>query len=123
MCQMLLSIKPQYVEDILSGKKKYEFRKVRCKQDVGKIIIYATAPIKKIVAEAEVEEILEGSISDIWNITRNFSGISYSFFKQYFKGKDRAIAYKLKNIVEYEHPRTLSDYGLSIAPQSFVYIN
>ena len=28
MSQMLLSIKPQYVREILSGKKKYEFRKL-----------------------------------------------------------------------------------------------
>lgn len=43
---MLLSINPEHVENILSGVKKIEFRKVRCKSDVNKIIIYATAPQK-----------------------------------------------------------------------------
>ena len=59
MCQMLLSINPEHVENILNGTKQYEFRKVRCKSDVDQIIIYATAPQKIVVAKAEVEEIIE----------------------------------------------------------------
>lgn len=122
MCQVLLSIKPQYVNSILSGEKKYEFRKVRCRQEVDKIVIYATSPIKMVLAEAEIEEIIEDSILNVWNKTKEFSGISYKFFRSYFKGRDSAIAYKLKNVVRYENPRTLLDYGVSSAPQSFVYI-
>ena len=42
MCQMLLSINPEYVESILNGTKLYEYRKFKCRDDVDKIIIYAT---------------------------------------------------------------------------------
>ncbi len=41
MYQMLLSVNPEHVENILLGKKQYEFRKIRCRPDVDKIIIYA----------------------------------------------------------------------------------
>ena len=122
MCQMLLSIKPEFVERILNGEKQYEFRKVRCKSDVNKIIIYATAPTKMVVAEADIEYIIEDDLLSVWHETKRFSGISYSFFRSYFKGKKRAVAYKLQNVTPYEEPKTLLHYGLSFAPQSFVYL-
>ena len=54
MCKILISINPEYVNEILSGRKKYEYRKVKAKKDnVDKMIIYATAPVMKVVAEIE----------------------------------------------------------------------
>jgi predicted transcriptional regulator len=119
---MLLSINPEHVENILSGKKQYEFRKVRCKSDVDKIIIYSTAPQKMVVAEAEIEEIIEDEIIEVWRQTKALAGISYDFFRAYYKGKKKAVAYKLVNVEVYEEPRSLSYYGITFPPQSFVYL-
>ena len=41
----------------------------------------------------------------------------------YYAGKDKAIAYKLKDVIVYDTPKELSDYGISQAPQSFVYLD
>lgn len=123
MCQMLLSINPEYVESILQGKKIYEYRKFRCRNDVDKIIIYATAPRQQVVAEAEIADIIEDDILSVWQRTKKDSGITYAFFRKYYKGKKRAVAYKLKNIVEYEKPLALKDIGVSCAPQSHRYIS
>lgn len=122
MCKMLLSINPEHVENILNGKKLFEFRKVRCKSDVDRIIIYATAPQKMVVAEAEIEEIIEDEINEVWKLTKEFAGIPYSFFRSYYKGKKKAVAYRLRNVEAYEQPKSLSDYGISYPPQSFIYI-
>lgn len=122
MCQMLLSINPEHIENILCGKKLFEFRKVRCKSDVDKIIMYATAPQKMVVAEAEIEEIIEDEINEVWRQTREFAGISYEFFRAYYKGKKKAVAYRLRNVEAYERPRQLSEYGVEYPPQSFVYL-
>ncbi len=122
MCRMLLSINPEHVENIFNGKKQVEFRKVRCKSDVDKIIIYATSPHKMVVGEAEIAEIIEDDINEVWKQTKNFAGITYPFFRAYYKGKKKAVAYKLRNIEEYEHPRQLSDYGVEHPPQSFIYL-
>jgi predicted transcriptional regulator len=119
---MLLSINPEHVESILSGRKQFEFRKVRCKSDVDKIVIYCTAPQKMVVAEADIEEIIEDEVIEVWRQTKKLAGISYTFFRQYYKGKKKAVAYKLSNVKAYKEPRRLSDYGLSYAPQSFVYL-
>ncbi|MDE6232996.1 MAG: ASCH domain-containing protein [Lachnospiraceae bacterium] len=123
MCQMLLSINPKYVASILQGKKLYEYRKFRCRADVDKIIIYATSPQKQVVAEAEIEDIIEDDVLSVWRKTKNYSGITYAFFRKYYKGKKKAVAYRLKNLVIYEKPLSLEDIGVSCAPQSYRYIS
>lgn len=123
MCQMLLSINPEYVESILQGKKLYEYRKFRCREDVDKIIIYATAPQKQVVAEADIECIVESDVLSVWRQTKQYSGITYSFFRKYYKGKKKAVAYRLKNVVIYDKPLSLEDIGVSCAPQSYRYLS
>ncbi len=122
MCNMLISINPEHVENIFNGSKKYEYRKIRCKQDIDKIIIYSTYPIMKVVGEAKVEEILEDSPDNIWEETKKYSGIDLKFYQKYFKDRSKAIAYKLTNIKKYNDPKELSSYGIKTAPQSFIYV-
>lgn len=122
MCQMLLSINPEYVTSILQGDKLYEYRKFRCRDDVDKIIIYATAPQKQVVGEAEIADIVEDDILTVWNLTKAYSGITYNFFRKYYKGKKKAVAYHLKNLVIYDKPLSLEDIGVSCAPQSYRYM-
>ena len=123
MCQMLLSINPEFVESILNGTKLFEYRKFRCREDVDKIIIYATAPQKQVVAEAEIEYIIEDDVLNVWRQTKQHSGITYSFFRKYYKGKKKAIAYRLKNVVLYDKPLSLEDICVSCAPQSYCYLS
>ena len=123
MCQMLLSINTEHVENILLGKKKFEFRKVRCKNDIDKIIIYATHPVMQVVAEVEVIEIIDGNLDSVWDQTSEYAGISKNFFYAYYEGKERAIAYRLGKVKKYRRPKTLSDFGIRVAPQSFVYLH
>ncbi|CDZ23906.1 hypothetical protein CCDG5_0777 [[Clostridium] cellulosi] len=122
MSRILLSINPEHVKNILIGKKRFEFRKVRCRSDVNKILIYSTAPVKKVVAEANIEYIIEGDIEEVWNITNEYSGISYDYYASYYEGKNKAIAYKLCNVRKYKEPKSLSEFGIQYAPQSFVYL-
>ena len=122
MCQMLLSINPEHVENIFNGKKLYEFRKVRCRDTVDRIIIYATAPQQMVVGEAEIEEIIEDEINAVWQQTKDFAGITYAFFRSYYKGKKKAVAYRLRNVEAYEQPKKLSEYGIVYPPQSFIYL-
>ena len=123
MKMALMSIKPIYVTKILSGLKRFEYRKVPCKQKIDKIIIYSTAPVKKVVGEVEVIEVLCDTPTRIWEKTNVNSGISKEFFDQYFNGCQIAIAYALGKVTEYELPKELAEFGVKSAPQSFVYIN
>jgi len=123
MSKILLSINPEYVENIFNGNKKYEYRKIRCKQEVDKIIIYSTSPVMQVVGEANIEKVLEDTPNNIWEITKNYSGVNIEFYKKYYKNKQKAIAYKLIDVRKYEQPKELCAYGVNYAPQSFVYLN
>lgn len=120
--KIVISINPKHVEKIISGEKKYEYRTKVAKQDVDKIIIYETTPVKKIVAEAEILEVLEMKPDDLWLETCKESGITKKFFNEYFNNRDIAYAYKLGKITVYETPVELSVLGIKNAPQSFVYL-
>ena len=122
MSNMLISINPEFVEKIFDGSKKYEYRKIKCKQDIDKMVIYSTAPIMKVVGEAKVEKILEDSPDIIWEKTKEYSGIDFGFYQKYFKDRNKAVAYKLIDIKKYNEPKELSSYGIKSAPQSFVYV-
>lgn len=122
MRKIVISINPQHVQNILNGSKKFEYRTKAAKSDVKKIIIYETTPIKRIVAEVEIVEVLTMNPEDLWENTKEQSGITKSFFDAYFKGRKVAYAYKLGKVKQYEQPKTLKEFGLKCAPQSFVYV-
>lgn len=122
MCKILLSINPEHVEHILDGSKQYEFRKTKCKEEIDGIIIYSTAPVKQVVAEADVETILVDTPAEVWKKTRRNSGISEEFFFKYYSGRSNAVAYKLSNLNVFEEPKSLNDYGVTSPPQSYVYV-
>jgi predicted transcriptional regulator len=122
MCTILLSIHPEFVDKIMTGEKKFEFRRVKTKREPDKIIIYSTSPICKVIGEAEVEEIIINSPDVVWDKTKCFSGIKKDLYIEYYANRDVAVAYKLKNVIEYEKPIELKDLGVKAAPQSFVYV-
>ena len=93
--KILISINPEHVENILNGTKKYEYRKIAAKQDISSIIIYETMPVKRIVAEAEIIDVLMLSPEELWAQTKDASGISKAFFDEYFQDREIAYAYKL----------------------------
>lgn len=119
-----MPINPKYVDKILSGKKKYEYRKIKAKRNnVDRMIIYSTSPIMKVVAEVVIENIIEESPEVLWKMTKRKSGISKKFYSKYYKNKKNAVAYELGEIKKYEIPKSLNEIGINYVPQSFIYID
>lgn len=124
MCRILMPINPEYVDEILAERKKYEYRKIKAKRNnIDKMIIYSTSPIMKVVAEVDIKEILEEDPEKLWEMTKNESGITKDFYNKYYKNKNTAIAYKLGKIRIYDKPKNLDDIGINYVPQSFVYLD
>ena len=122
--KVLLSIKPEFVKKIFDGTKKYEFRKTLFKRNgVSIVVIYASAPIKRVVGEFEIDNVLSDNVDSVWEQTRNFSGITKEFYQSYFYQKKIANAIQIGNIVKFDKYKTLSDYKINQAPQSFCYIS
>lgn len=121
--KVLLSIKPEFVKKIFSSEKRYEFRKVIFKnKDIKKVVIYASSPVSKIVGEFTIETVVQDKPETIWELTKNYSGVNEDYFKQYFKGKNKAYAIKVKRVVQYQKSIELNEIGVKCPPQSFMYL-
>lgn len=122
MCTVLLPIKPEYANKIVNQTKLYEYRKIKCKKNIDRIVIYSTSPVKRIIAEVEVKSVLSDSPVKLWNETKEYSGISKTKYMKYFENKDIAFAYELGKVTVYESPMMLQDIGINYYPQSYVYL-
>ncbi|MCC3372228.1 ASCH domain-containing protein [Cohnella sp. REN36] len=120
---VLLSIKPEFIDLIVSGEKQYEFRRTIFKRkDVSTIIVYATTPVSRVVGEFEVDYILCKDVNSLWEETKSFAGVDEDFFFNYFNNKEMGYAIKIKNYNQYPEHKKLIDIYQSPPPQSFAYI-
>lgn len=121
--KVLLSINPEYVEKIFTGEKKYEYRKSIFKnKNVEIVVIYCTYPVKRIVGEFRIEQIIKDIPENLWNLAPNNTGIEKEKFKKYFGEKEEGYAIKIGNVKRYIYPKKLEEYSIKRAPQSFQYI-
>lgn len=122
--KVLLSIKPEFVEKIISGEKKFEFRKSLPKRGgVTTVVVYSTMPVGKVVGEFKVKDTLSYVPESLWERTKEFSGITKNFFDQYFSARPLAHAFEIDSFRLYDEPLGISDILPSgIPPQSYCYI-
>lgn len=122
--KLLLSIRPEFVEKILSGEKCYEFRRVLFQdKSVDSAFIYATLPVGKIVGEFKIDRVISGSMDRVWRETCGHAGVTRAAFRDYFAGKTVAHALVISNVRKFPQPLALSSIIPSgLAPQSFCYV-
>ena len=111
------------MERILSGSKKYEYRKRLANRPIEKIVIYATAPIMKVVGEVQIIQTISASPTALWESTKKFAGISRDKYRIYFKDCKIAYAYQLGEVIQYDPPKELSEFNIDVTPQSFIYLS
>lgn len=121
--KVILSIKPEFAFKIFDGKKKYEYRRAIFKnREIKKIIVYASSPVKKVIGEFEIDHIINKDIEELWEKTRDHSGISSNYYYEYFKDKEYGYAIAVKKTRRYKQPLNLFDaFGVN-PPQSFAYV-
>lgn len=121
---VLLSIRPEFVEKIFDGSKRYEYRRILFKElGVHKVIVYASSPVQMVVGEFEVDGVLSLKTEGLWRKTKLESGISKNFFDKYFSGKVVGHAIQIGKVVRYDQPLCLNqEFGIKHPPQSFAYI-
>lgn len=121
---VLLPIKPEYAQKILSGEKKIEFRKKKFASEVKYVIIYASHPVKLIIGFFSVDGIEEASPTTLWRRYCKVGGISYLEFRKYFHAKNRAVGIRVSAVSSLSKPVSLRRIGVrSGAPQSFAYVS
>ena len=118
----LLSIKPQYASAILRGNKRYEFRRSIFARQVDVVLVYVSSPVRRVVAEFDVAEVITESLPRLWQRTRRFAGIDESCFYRYFQGVKYGHAIAIGDVRPYGVPFCpVQELGLR-PPQSFVYL-
>lgn len=121
--KVILSIKPEFAEKIFNGSKKFEFRRRLYKnKDVKAVIVYASAPISKIIGEFEIGSVLHDDLNSLWKRTNQYSGITEEYYHNYFRGRESGYAIAVKKAEKYEQPKCIKEsFGLT-PPQSFAYV-
>lgn len=120
---VLLSVKPQFAIDIFNGFKKYEYRKtIFTRQDIKKVIVYASSPMKSLIGEFEIDEIIHADIDTLWIQTKSGAGTTEESFFEYFNNKSKGYAIKIKKQKKYENPLPLNSLMIFTPPQSFRYL-
>ena len=124
MTGVLLSIKPKYVKEILSGAKQYEFRKQIFKdKSATPVFIYSSSPQKKIVACFRVGKIVKGHPDCLWEQFRDVSGMSERDFFDYFSDRDTGYAIQIDELEPFAEPvDPHAVFERFVAPQSFCYV-
>lgn len=113
----LISIHPTYVERIMSGEKRFEFRRAWARTPVDLLVIYATSPIQRIVAIAEVGRIIRASKSRLWEVARERgAGISRSELFAYLEGKLEGVALELVRNIKVDRALDHGSYSESNSP-------
>ena len=86
---MLMSIRPKYAYQILSGAKKYELRRRLTFVPYGtRVIIYASGNVKAIVGEFKAGRKYTMSLNLLWDLVKDRAGVSKAEFDKYFKLKN-----------------------------------
>ena len=117
-----MSIKPEYVDKIFSGEKKYEYRKRLCKEKIDTIIVYSSSSIQKIVGELKIKQVLYDKKNVIWNKTYKHGGITKIKYDKYYENCGYVVAYEIEKAILYDKQKDLKDFNVKMAPQSYVYI-
>lgn len=121
---VLMAIKPQFAKLIRDGKKKVELRRVAPKVNAGDtLIIYESAPVSKVTAMAEIEDVVQLTLTELWKNVGPDSMLKKDEFENYFSGKEVGHGIKLKNIQEILPPKSLSILPGCAVPQNFRYLS
>ena len=121
---VLLSIKPEFAEKILTGEKRYEFRRVVPKREVERVVVYASSPVCRLVGEFTVRRVVSAKPKALWRLARSHAGISKRYFDAYFKGREEAHAFEVEGVVRYDEPIDPKSLRRGFRPpQSFLYLD
>ena len=118
---ILLSVKPKYVQYIRAGKKRVELRKsFPVNKEISRIYIYESSPVKKICGYFEPKTISKLPVPELWEKTKSLSCVEESDFKKYYQGKESGTAIFFDRFIPL--PVATLQRIAQRAPQSYTYL-
>lgn len=122
---IILSIKPKWAELIYSGQKTIEWRKSFPKaENIDKVLLYETAPVKAITGFFTLQEIPFYLVSSVCaqpeQIIKNGCVPMVDLIK-YRANVDCIYGWMIDKVTKFEEPLPLSYVDLKRPPQSWCY--
>lgn len=118
----LLSIKPQYAQAILDGCKKVEFRKSNFRRTISHIVIYATAPVMRVIGWFKPGKVRVSSPSQLWRQFSSVGGIGRQDFDRYYANVESGVAIGVNSPRRLKRHLPLSAVTASPPPQNYMYL-
>jgi predicted transcriptional regulator len=120
----LFSIHPGYAQAILDGTKQVEFRKTAPAPDIKIALIYATAPVMKVVGYFEISEVVRATPQALWGRFGAVAGIGKADYDTYYGDAAQACGVAVARAQALAEPVALSSLRPDLrAPQSFQYLD
>ncbi len=125
MPEILISIKPRYLDSILSGRKTVELRKQSTRILPGtRLLLYASSPQCAVIGEARVAFREELRIEELWVKHGAAAAISRDELDAYYAGADLGVVLGLATVRSYPVAlplRSLRDASAGFRPpQSYM---
>ena len=126
--QLMLSIKPRFVEAILAGHKTVELRRTQPQLNglPTEALLYASSPTMALAGTCWVESVVALPVAQLWKRYGRAACVTRSEFDAYFDGVDVGYGLLITDPSPLERPVTLAQLrhrwdGFQ-PPQSFRYI-
>ena len=123
---VVLSIKPQFSEKIVAGKKKVELRRrFPISAPRGAMAyIYSTSPTRAMIGSVEIAGVQKLPLGDIWKQYSKVAHIARDDFEHYFSGLTEGFAISFENAQRFSRAVELTELRKRFdfePPQSFLY--
>ena len=122
---LLLSIRPHYLNQILRGKKRVELRRKFSTKWHGHVVnLYASGPAMQMMGQARVSRIVFKAPELIWMEFKDEIGCSREEFDNYTAGADEIYALELDDVTPFRVPVSRGDAAALlqdrlVPPQSY----
>lgn len=108
--RILISIKSEYAQKIVSGEKRVEIRKQFSMKWSGcRVSIYASGQKHSIVGEAFIKNVVYDKPENVWEKFHNQIGCTKEEFDKYTESKSEVYAVVLENAIPYEKAISLRE--------------
>lgn len=119
----LMAIQPAYAQAILDGSKRIEFRKRRLAADIDTVLIYESAPTKRIVGHFTIERTELATPQRLWRSFGSVGSIAQADYLTYYGNSERAVGLVISHAERYMYPVALEELrDRPAVPQSFCYL-
>ena len=99
--ELLISIRPEYADNIVEGVKTVEFRRrfpPEHRVRGATVWIYSTSPVREVIGTAIVMSVERMSTSALWRAYGEQGAVSRCVFEDYFSGVSEGHAIRLGGV-------------------------